>query len=197
MSFFNKRDLTARAEKVIQKSFGKTASTILESASASFTLEQNFDIFLSHSYSDDKIILGLREELEELGYSVYVDWIIDRQLNRSNVNKETARLLRERMHRCKCLFYATSHNTINSKWMPWELGYFDGINGKVAIMPISELPQTSDQYNGQEYLGLYNYITKNKIENSSAMALWVNESSKSYTIIDNWIKGGQPQYRSN
>ncbi|MEK3714047.1 TIR domain-containing protein [Paenibacillus sp. FSL R7-0333] len=192
MSFFNKRDLLAKADKVIQKSFGKSASTILESATASFTLEQEFDIFLSHSYSDDKIILGLKEELEDLGFSVYVDWIVDRQLNRSSVNKETARLLRTRMNKCKCLFYATSINTTNSKWMPWELGYFDGINGNVAIMPISELPQTSEQYNGQEYLGLYNYLTKDTIKNTSIMTLWVHESSKSYIKIDSWLKGVQP-----
>ena len=34
-----------------------------------------YDIFLSHSSSDAEIVAGLKLEIEDLGFSVYVDWI--------------------------------------------------------------------------------------------------------------------------
>lgn len=109
---------------------------------------------------DADLILGLKEYLEsEFNLSVYVDWIEDLQLDRSSVNRETADLLRTRMRACKSLIYAISNNSNKSRWMPWELGYFDGHkNGKVAIMPITK--NANDQFKGEEYLQLYKYIER-------------------------------------
>ena len=116
-----------------------------------------FDIFLSHSYADKDIIPALKKELEDMGYTVYVDWITDKLLSREEVTKETAKVLQKRMQQSKCLFFATSENSPNSKWMPWELGYFDGIkNKRVAVLPISKQNNGfSEYFKGQEYLGLY------------------------------------------
>lgn len=40
--------------------------------------------------------------------------------------------------------------------MPWELGYFDGRNGAIAVFPIIKMPD--EKFDGQEFLGLYPYI---------------------------------------
>lgn len=48
-------------------------------------------------------------------------------MSRNQVSKETANTLRNRMRQFKSLLYAVSNNSLNSKLMPWELGYFDGI----------------------------------------------------------------------
>ena len=52
-----------------------------------------------------------------------------------------------------------SQNASSSRWMPWELGYFDGTHGpeKVAICPIVMGP---GQHVGQEYLNLYKTRTR-------------------------------------
>lgn len=34
------------------------------------------------------------------------------------------------MRQCKSLFFVTTTNATNSKWMPWECGYFDGLDSK-------------------------------------------------------------------
>ncbi|OQO98597.1 hypothetical protein BSK33_16795 [Geobacillus sp. 44B] len=114
---------------------------------------------LSHSYQDAELIHGLMKELEAIGYSVYVDWIIDRQLSRSSVSAQTAEVLRRRMRNCRVLFFATSDNSSDSKWMPWELGFFNGIRGKVVVLSILDTEYASG-YEGQEYLGLYPYVAK-------------------------------------
>lgn len=154
---------------------------------------EEFDIFLSHSYDDRKIIPGLKRQLELLGYSVYVDWIVDKLMSRQNVTPKTAEILQKRMKQSKSLFYATSENTPSSKWMPWELGYFDGLkNKRVAILPIKKNNNFSEDFKGQEYLGLYYYVDIAKLSNSTKKALFINESSNKYANYDKWITGEEP-----
>lgn len=88
---------------------------------------------------------------------VYVDWIDDPQLGRDSVTPETADLLRVRMRYSTSLVFATSEESPKSKWMPWELGFFDGIGPKnIAILPI--VKTEGEPFSGQEYLGLYPLI---------------------------------------
>jgi hypothetical protein len=144
----------------------------------------NFDIFLSHSYQDKEIIPALKIKLEDMGYSVYVDWISDGCISRNKtIDKETASMLQKRMKQSKCLLYATSSNSKNSRWMPWELGYFDGIkNKKVAILPISKNDNNfDDNFKGEEYLGLYQYI------DNTRGTLYVQENSSIYEKFKDWI----------
>ena len=102
-----------------------------------------------------------------MGYDVYVDWIEDRQLDRNNVNEETVAQLRVRLKNCRSLLFATSENSSSSKWMPWELGYFDAYREKVAILPINDSFFEKHIFEGQEYLGLYSYA----IEHSGQLAI--------------------------
>jgi len=158
---------------------------------------RSFDIFLSHSYSDKKIIPALKSKLEDMGYSVYVDWITDKLLSRDEVNKRTAEVLQVRMKQSKCLIYATSENSKNSKWMPWELGYFDGIKDKmVGILPLKRYNNNfKDDFKGEEYLGLYYYIDK-QIDVTNRLRLWVREYEKKYIVFDSWINGEKPYVRN-
>ncbi|TIH29828.1 toll/interleukin-1 receptor domain-containing protein [Subtercola vilae] len=118
-----------------------------------------FDIFLSHSFSDAELILGVRRVLQLSGKTVYIDWIDDPQLDRTRVSASTAAQLRQRMSQCKSLIYAATQAASSSKWMPWELGYFDGMKGSeaVAVMP---LVAYTGQSVGQEYLDLYPTVEK-------------------------------------
>jgi hypothetical protein len=117
-------------------------------------MSRDFDIFMSHSHEDAEVIAGIKILLEGNGLSVYVDWIEDARTDGSQVTAETAKMLRERMAHCRFLLYASSVGSSNSKWMPWELGYFDGLKkGKVGILPIVRYQGAG--FIGQEYLALY------------------------------------------
>lgn len=89
-------------------------------------IHTSFDIFLSHSFLDKDEVEGLYIELTRMGFKVYVDWIIDPHLDRTNVTKESATIVKKRLHSSKSLLLAVSINAATSKWMPWELGYVDG-----------------------------------------------------------------------
>lgn len=155
----------------------------------------NYDIFLSHSFQDAELVLGLKLRLEQdFGHTVYVDWLADPQLDRSKVNAATAKTLRERMNRCAGLLYAATPNSAESKWMPWECGYFDGKYGRSAILPLTDMPM--NHYAGQEYLGVYPYVVEDPVtvNGRQKRVLWVQTSPKEYCTLSAWLTGSQPTY---
>lgn len=151
---------------------------------------KKFDIFLSHSYLDKKIIWALKKEFERIGYSTYVDWVEDYGLNRSNVDKKTAMHIRSRMKTCELLFFATSSNSSSSKWMPWECGFFDGFKGKVAICPITK--RDGESFSGTEYLSLYNTVKYAQTQETKKDQLWIHETATKYVTARAWINGSVP-----
>jgi hypothetical protein len=184
----NDRRYSVYASESTQDSIRKS---LLSEAEIAFSAEKRvFDIFLSHSYSDKELILGIKLGLEKFGYSVYIDWIEDDRMDRTNVTTENVLWIKERMRDSKCLLYATSSNSLLSKWMPWELGFMDGFNDKSAILPISKTEVTS--YKGTEYLGIYPYVDIEKEKNTGRMLLWItDQTNKSiYTRFNDWLNGG-------
>lgn len=162
MAYFTKSEARTAAARSrgLQKSFGSNPGQILKESVTAATATDTFDVFLSHSIADAEIVLGIKQLLEESGLKVYVDWVEDAQLDRRAVTKETAAVLRQRMRQSKSLIYLSSGNSNSSKWMPWELGYFDGFKPDcVAIMPVLDSP--TDTFKGQEYLGLYPIVQRN------------------------------------
>jgi hypothetical protein len=185
MALFNESTVRQRAQAEVRKSgMAKRANQIVLEACAAYASWKTYDIFLSHSIHDAELILGMKATFEDLGYSVYVDWIEDPQMDRSKVTKETADKLRQRMDSSKSLFFVTTTNAESSKWMPWECGFFDGKKEKVAIVPI-QTASTNNSYSGQEYLGLYPYVVQQQNTENKEM-LWIRKSDKIYVAYDTW-----------
>ena len=191
MALLTKSYLSAKAQKssgfVTEHYVRASSSEKLLNFSKVASAYETFDIFLSHSREDAILIKGLRDELTDLGLRVYVDWIEDPELDRSNVTAETAAQLRSRMRQAKCLLFATSEAAKLSVWMPWELGYMDGyISSRVAVVPMVEDYQMSEEFRGQEYLGLYPYLDK------TGDSLWIHKSSSRYVRFADWLDGKDP-----
>ena len=156
-----------------------------------FASKKEYDLFISHSYLDRQLVYGLVELFNKAGYSVYVDWLEDTQLDRTKVTKATAELLRKRMNDSKGLAYIATGNSTDSKWCPWELGYSDGkTKSRCAILPVLESSQST--YKGQEYLSLYPYI--DYTDNSGNYEFWVNDNeiSNKYVTLSSWLNGSEP-----
>jgi hypothetical protein len=195
VALFRIRDLERRADIITRSESRrkfKTADTILREDARDTLDAASFDIFLSHSYLNADDVLALKAEIESMDFGVYVDWVVDSHTNREDVTKETADLIRERMGQCKSLFYVTSSEAADSKWMPWELGYFDGKKQKVAILPVLKSDRVTDSYSGQEYLGLYPYVTRDKRENGGE-TLWIHETGNCYITFEGWLAGKRPR----
>lgn len=155
------------------------------------SITKTYDIFLSHSSLDKKQVLTLLKLFNEAGYTVYVDWIEDTQLDRNNVTKATAQVLKNRMKTSKGLSYLTTSNSTSSKWCPWELGFFDGLKDeRCCILPVMDYSTYS--FKGQEYLGLYPYI-KYQQNTTGKYDFWVhNQTSDEYTVLSSWLNGTNP-----
>lgn len=152
MSYYTERQVRDAAERVGGYTTYGAQNVLRKEAKPWRT---SFDVFLSHAFLDFQQILGVKAILESLDLHVYVDWIDDPELDRSKVDVATANRLRQRLRQSQSLVFVTSRASVDSKWMPWELGYFDGFRGpsRVAIFPIVET--AGEGFSGQEYLGLY------------------------------------------
>jgi len=178
MALFDKQTLRTNARSRFGSYTNQSMLKLVENHFSAYSSTKSYDVFLSHAYLDADLIEELYEEMKSHGLTVYVDWIEDKQLDRGKVTPETANIIRQRMRNCKSLIYAFSDNSQNSKWMPWELGYFDALKGKVAVLPIAEAP-TGDSFKGSEFLGLYPYIV-------NGAQLWVHTSQSAYEGFNTW-----------
>lgn len=86
-----------------------------------------FDIFLAHTSKDKVMIKKLYFYLEVIcGLRVYVDWICDPFLNRTNVTKKSVRLIEIRLRQSKSIILCKTVKFRSSRWVMWEIGYFGG-----------------------------------------------------------------------
>ncbi|MEO1151362.1 MAG: hypothetical protein AAFW83_10285 [Pseudomonadota bacterium] len=115
-----------------------------------------YDIFLSHTASDAAEADIVRGQLIEANYSVYCDRFDDLNLDRTNVTADTANTLRNRMRSCKSMVYVATSRAPKSKWMPWELGYFDGVRGSVLVYPVDD--KAMKVAKNQQYLKLFTIL---------------------------------------
>ncbi len=186
MAFYRASDLRNVGQRTASRS-STSARAMLAYRGLAVSDRDHFHIFLSHSYRDAEVILGIVERLEAQRLSVYVDWMVDAQLDRTKVNAQTAALLRRRMKQCESMIFATSTSSPASKWMPWELGYFDGaVSEQISIMPIE-----GDQgpgHHGQEYLGLYPTIEALPSVGGKVMAA-VSPDGATFTAIHDFATG--------
>lgn len=190
MPLFTESSLRTRAQKETRYF---SANTVLNEQIKKQSLITHYDIFLSHAFDDKELVLGMALALEDFGYKVYLDWRDDPLLDRKTVSAKTAEILRARMKVSRCLFYSTTENSGASKWMPWELGFKDGDNNRVAILPVTR--NYSSIYQGQEYLSVYPYISEDD-DTSGKHRLWVRRSPTLYVNFDSWLDGAEPFERN-
>ncbi len=184
MALVTESEVRSAAGRARAATLNESSTVVLKKSMASVSSGSRFDIFLSHSINDAEIVLGAKRLLEEAGKTVYVDWIEDPNLDRSNVTPATARLLRTRMKQSDALFYLHSAQSQNSKWMPWELGFFDGHNGNVAIFPV--IAASASSFKGVEYLGLYPYVDISKVEGADRREPFIHRKSDEYKNFGVW-----------
>ena len=162
--------------------------------SESRKIHSSFDIFLCHSFLDKDEVEGIYIELTNQGYSVYVDWILDSHLDRDNITKESAEVVRSRLKVSKSLLLAISTNAALSKWIPWELGYVDGNTNQCAIFPVSKDQNAPSTFHRTKFILLYPYIKRATISNYTP-ELIVTESANKYVSFNNWARQGtKPSY---
>jgi hypothetical protein len=125
------------------------------------------DVFVSHKQEDTDEAKRLKSRIEQLQYTCYID--ADDTGVKQLASAATAEHLRNTIRGCRCLLYVMSERSHESKWMPWELGFFDGRWGRLPVglylLPsrkssrVGATPSDgSAVFSVQEYLEMYECV---------------------------------------
>ncbi len=183
MAFITKSEVRAAAFRATRY---RSAQSILEASLESYKEAEPFDVFLSHSSDDQELVLGVMKLLQDQGLTVYVDWVVDDLLDRNSVNKNTANTLRDRMKHANAMIYIATDNSTYSKWMPWELGFFDGYKpDHIAILPV--LGDEDYKFEGREYLTLYPLVSRDTLNGVTDFVVGDDDTSR--IKLKDFVKG--------
>lgn len=113
-------------------------------------------VFLSHKHEEKTLLLQVKKFFENLGMSVYVDWL-DTRMQHPTDKKTAEDLKRQIDENDKFIFIATD-GAMDSPWCSWEIGLGDALklkDDKIAIFPVAENDGTWEKH---EYLQIYPHI---------------------------------------
>lgn len=165
--------------------------TINEQASVRKMAEDrspNGATFLSHSTKDEQLVAGTIKLLENHGATVYIDKK-DPELP-PYTNKYTANGLKTRIGQSQKFLLLATINSMDSRWVPWELGLADGYKdlSRVAIIPTVE-NQSDTSWVNWEYLGLYDRVVWGDLK-GYAEKVWMVLDQKINTAVEltKWLK---------
>ncbi len=128
---------------------------------------QNVDVFISHKLEDLAKARQLKGRIQQWGFSCYID-ADDETLQHITNPKLLADRIRTRLRTSRCLLFAFTPVSSKSKWMPWELGFFDGrwSQNQIGLYNLDEIEidfanieNTNDNsLSFQEYLRIYKLV---------------------------------------
>ena len=110
-----------------QSSFAGTPETLAVKLRNSKSAQRvkHYDLFISHSFKDRKIIYDIVANANDVGLNCYVDWVADDSfLKRDLVSEFTREVLKARMEESNKLLFVSSVNSRASEWVSFELQYY-------------------------------------------------------------------------
>jgi hypothetical protein len=130
------------------------------------------DVFVSHKLEDQDKAIALEATIRGWGFSCYID-ADDPELVRMKSaeavdERALADRIRGRLRNCRCFIYAYSARSLRSRWMQWELGFFDGRWGPrhIGLYDLDDGRGAAEQSDGRgqtpgvpEFLHIYRGLT--------------------------------------
>lgn len=132
--------------------------------------------FLSHSYEDRNLIERIKYTLEkDSELRVFVDWMEEPQRNPN----EAANRIKDALNRSHSVLIIKTENSMQSTWVPWEVGYFEALNSqndndvlnKIGVLLIEDeangftkesLPENCFEHH--EYMKRYKMLGKDDLK---------------------------------
>jgi TIR domain len=136
------------------------------------------DVFISHKMEDAEKAQRLKRRIESFGLTCWID-ADDEEMERIQKAlpvdyKLLTDRIREHLRTCRCLIFAFSAKSRESRWMPWELGFFDGRWGRrlIGLYDLDEgahenVPQpvqSSGEVGMPEFLQIYSELKPATLE---------------------------------
>ncbi|UTH74221.1 toll/interleukin-1 receptor domain-containing protein [Chromobacterium sp. IIBBL 290-4] len=106
--------------------------------------QKAYDVFISHSYLDSKLVISIKNELNSKNISVYCDWTNDNDfLKRDLASEYTEVVLKKRIEQSKYLLLVITDNSIGqdgeikSKWVEMEISHAENISKQIYCINLS------------------------------------------------------------
>jgi len=107
-----------------------------------------YDLFISHSFQDNKLVNKIKIHLNKMNLNVYCDWLSDNDfLKRKDAGEYTKAILKKRIEQSiKVLFIKTNHtnnqlNNFYSEWVEMEISYAKSIKKPIECIDFSDSNQ--------------------------------------------------------
>lgn len=98
-----------------------------------------FDVFISHSSTNEEMLIPLFRKLNKAGMVAYIDWVNDRErLPRETCCAETAAVLGERIRQSRLFLFVVSDESLQSTWCAWELGFAAAVGIPIYLYAVQE-----------------------------------------------------------
>jgi hypothetical protein len=181
MGILSKNDLKSIRDNAVR---AKSFNWLNEAVSARSRVKRygEVTVFLSHKHDEKTELENAIAFLNNLGVSVYVDWLDD-GMPKTTSGVTAAKIKNRIKEKDKFIFLATE-GAISSKWCNWELGFGDAQKylNHIAVLPVKE---NYTDYTGSEYLQIYPYIYRSDSYSDNYYVRYPNGDIKS--LID-WLK---------
>ena len=124
--------------------------------SNSYSYNQKVTVFLSHRHNEPiDLIKKVKGFFASQGVNLYIDWL-DKDMPKVT-NSETAEKLKNKIKTSDKFIVLATPQSIESIWIPWEIGLADQIKGlkNIAVLP---LVSKGSNWEKREYYQLYSRI---------------------------------------
>jgi hypothetical protein len=172
--------------QLIKEDYFNISHLSIDDLSCESTIQaQVANTFLAHSSLDKFLFDKVFRYLERYGAKLYVDKN-DMELP-VTTSVKTAELLKDNIIECEKFIVLMTENTMDSKWVPWELGVADKKENfdNIAILLMNSSSIDTD-YLGNEYVGLYQSI----IEEGDDLIIYNPKTNKKISLLD-WFYGDE------
>ncbi|SFN57945.1 TIR domain-containing protein [Flavobacterium succinicans] len=101
---------------------------------------KTYHFFISHSSNDFKQVQSVISYLNLNNKNVYCDWINDESyLKRNLIGESTISVIKKRLEQSDNILFIKSENSLASKWVKYELNYFQSLKKEIFEIDIEEL----------------------------------------------------------
>ena len=138
-------------------------------------------VFLSHRHKDHKLVEDVKGILSNEGVDVYIDTFDHKMPDQTS--DDTAKRIKNKIDKSSKFILLATPNSLDSKWIPWDLGLGDGMKGihNVAILPYTEYDNIWPE---REYYQIYGRI-ETELEGNW---IYFPPSSNKGTLLKNWLQ---------
>jgi hypothetical protein len=153
-------------------------------------------IFLSHSHKDKDKVEQAKLFFENLGISIYVDWMDTTMPEKTN--GETANRIKSKIIQNEKFILLATNRAVSSKWCNWEVGIGDTFKLSKDQIAILGLADNYGHWEGNEYLQIYPSIeykdgtTKNNAGSYIPKGYYVLypsiNGSRKFKTLKEWLK---------